>query len=52
MRWTREVLSARYVENVCERMGVRGGSGDEEDGERIDERLKGKYEVWKFGLGV
>lgn len=25
--------------------------GQEEDDERIDERLKGKYEVWKFGLG-
>lgn len=41
--------------------GTAGGEGGiicnediyirEEDFERIDERLKGKYEVWKFGLG-
>lgn len=33
-------------------MYKRAHEENQEDGdERIDERVKGKYEVWKFGLG-
>lgn len=41
------IICDEDTHHICERTRVRW----RRDLERIGERLKGKYEVWKFGLG-